>query len=255
MSISCISTSLRRAGVALLLATTLGAQAADLTVSAAASLTNAFKELGTAFEAQNPGTKVLLNFAASDALLAQISKGAPVDVFASADQETMDKAEAQKLVAAGSRRNFVANSLVIITPSDSSLSLKALADLQQPGVKRVALGTPGGVPAGRYAKGALEAAKLWTAVEPKAVFAQNVRQALDYVARGEAEAGFVYATDAASQKDKVKIVLTVPTETAIAYPMAAIAGGPNADAARKFLDFVATPASQAVLARYGFQKP
>lgn len=233
----------------------LGAQAADLTVSAAASLTNAFKELGPAFEAQNRGTKVLFNFAASDALLAQIAKGAPVDVFASADQETMDKAAAQKLLVAGSRRNFVNNALVLITPADGAVALAALADLQKPGVRRVALGKPEGVPAGRYAKGALEAVRLWGAVEPKAVYATNVRQALDYVARGEVEAGFVYATDAAVQKDKVKVALTVPTETPISYPIATVAGGPNLEAARKFVDFIASPASQAVLAKYGFQRP
>ncbi|WP_457330667.1 molybdate ABC transporter substrate-binding protein [Rhizobacter sp. P5_C2] len=235
------------------LATT--AHAADLTVSAAASLTNAFKELAPAFEAQNPGTKLLLNFAASDALLAQIAKGAPVDVFASADQETMDRAQTQQLVAAGSRRDFVSNTLVLVTPSDSTLALATLADLKQPAVKRIALGQPSGVPAGRYAKGALEAAKLWADVEPKAVYAQNVRQALDYVARGEAEAGFVYGTDAAVLKDKVKVALTVPTETPIRYPVALIAGGPNPAAARAFVDYLLSPAGQAVLARYGFQKP
>lgn len=234
---------------------TLGAHAADLTVSAAASLTNAFKELAPAFEAQNPGTQLLLNFAASDALLAQIAKGAPVDVFASADQETMDRAQAQQLLAAGSRRDFVSNSLVMIAPSDSTLALAALADLKQPGVTRIALGQPSGVPAGRYAKGALQAAKLWAELEPKAVYAQNVRQALDYVARGEAEAGFVYGTDAALLKGKVKVALTVPTETPIRYPVALVAGSPNPAAARAFADYLLSPAGQAVLARYGFQKP
>jgi molybdate transport system substrate-binding protein len=231
------------------------AHAADLTVSAAASLTNAFKELAPAFEARNPGTKLLLNFAASDALLAQIARGAPVDVFASADQETMDRAQAQQLLAAGSRRDFAGNSLVLITPSDSTLALAALADLKQPGFKRIALGQPTGVPAGRYAKGALEAAKLWADVEPKAVYAQNVRQALDYVARGEAEAGFVYGTDAALLKDKVKVALTVPTGTPIRYPVALIAGSPNPAAARAFVDYLLSPAGQAVLARHGFQAP
>ena len=229
--------------------------AADLTISAAASLTNAFKELAPSFEAQNPGTKLLLNFAASDALLAQIAKGAPVDVFASADQETMDRAQAQQLIAPGSRRNFVSNSLVLIAPSDSALAFTALGDLRQPGVKRIALGQPSGVPAGRYAKGALDAAKLWADVEPKAVYAQNVRQALDYVARGETEVGFVYATDAAVQKDKVKVLLTVPTETPITYPLAIVSSGPNPQGAKAFVDFVTSPAAQAVLARYGFQKP
>jgi molybdate transport system substrate-binding protein len=240
---------------ALLALSSLTAHAADLTVSAAASLTNAFRELGPAFEAQNPGTQIVFNFAASDALLAQIAKGAPADVFASADQEAMDRADAQKVLAAGSRRNFAANALVMIVPSDSALGLKALADLQKPEVKKVAIGNPAGVPVGRYTRRSLEAAKLWGAVEPKAVMAQSVRQALDYVARGEVEAGFVYSTDAAIMKDKVKPVATVPTESAITYPIAAVSGSPNPDAARKFLDFVVTPAAQTVLARYGFVRP
>lgn len=246
---------LRRHALSTLLALVpLAVCAADLTVSAAASLTNAFREIGPLFEAQNPGTSVVFNFGASDALLAQIAKGAPADLFASADQETMDRAEAQKLLTAGWRRNFVSNSLVMVVPADSALGLKGAADLQKPSVRRVAIGNPGSVPVGRYAKGSLEAAKLWAAVEHKAVFAQNVRQVLDYVARGEVEAGFVYATDASIMKNKVKVVATLPTETAISYPVAAVAGSPNPVAARKFLDFVLTPAAQAVLARYGFGK-
>ncbi|MDP3821413.1 MAG: molybdate ABC transporter substrate-binding protein [Burkholderiales bacterium] len=231
------------------------ALAADLTVSAAASLTNALKELGPLFEAQNPGTAVVFNFAGSDALLAQIARGAPADVFASADQETMDRADAQKLLAPGSRRNFVGNRLVMVVPADSALGLKAPGDLQKPEVKRVAVGNPASVPVGRYTKSSLEAATLWAAVEPKAVFAQNVRQALDYVARGEAEAGFVYATDALIMKTRVKVVATLPTETAMAYPVASVAGSHNPDAARRFLDFVLTPAAQAVFARHGFGQP
>jgi molybdate transport system substrate-binding protein len=252
--------SLRRAvGSALsalaLVTVSFAAHAADLTVSGAASLTNAFKELGPMFEAQNPGTAVVFNFAASDTLLAQIAKGAPADVFASADQEAMDRAEAGKLLAAGTRRNFAGNSLVMITPADSALGLKTLDDLKKPEVKRIAIGNPASVPVGRYTKSALDAAKLWSAVEPKAVMAQSVRQALDYVARGETEAGFVYSTDAAIMKDKVKVVATIPTATAITYPIAAVAGSPNPAAARRFLDFLATPPAHAVLARYGFSSP
>lgn len=235
--------------------TGVAARAADITVSAAASLTNAFKELAPAFEARHPGSKLLLNFAASDALLAQIAKGAPVDVFASADQETMDRAQQQQLLAPGSRRDFVSNSLVLITPLEGGLPLRSLADLQQAGVKRIAVGKPEGVPAGRYARGALEAARLWTAVEPKAVYAQNVRQALDYVARGEVEAGFVYGTDALVQNTKVRIVLTVPTEVPIRYPMAVVQQGPNPVGAKAFIDFALSADGQAVLAKYGFGKP
>ncbi|MEK8045971.1 molybdate ABC transporter substrate-binding protein [Ideonella margarita] len=229
--------------------------AAELTVSAAASLSNAFRDMSPAFEAAHPGTKLLFNFAASDALLSQIAKGAPVDVFASADQDTMDKAEQQRLLLAGTRQNFASNRLVLITPLAAGLPLKQLADLQQAKVQRVALGRPEGVPAGRYARGALEAAKLWPAIEPKAVYAQNVRQALDYVARGEVEAGFVYATDALTQKDKVSTAFVVPTAQPITYPLAVINGSPNATDARKFVAFVRSPAGQAVLARHGFTQP
>ena len=249
--------SRRVAGAALAALSVLSitAHAADLTVSAAASLSNAFRDLGPVFEAQRPGTTVVFNFAASDALLAQIAKGAPADVFASADQEAMDRADAQKLLVAGTRRNFVANALVMIVPADSTLGLATMADLNRPAVKRVAIGNPAGVPVGRYTKGTLEAAKLWGVVEPKTVMAQSVRQALDYVARGEVEAGFVYSTDALILKDKVRVAATIPTGTPITYPIAAVAGSPNPDAARKFVDFVASPAAQAVLARYGFVRP
>ena len=243
------------AGAIVVLAFCCAARAADLTVSAAASLTNAFRELGPAFEAGHAGTTVVFNFGASDALLAQIAKGAPVDVFASADQDAMDRAEQQKLLAANTRRNFVGNALVMIVPSDSTLGLRSIADLQRAEVRRVAVGNPASVPVGRYTKGALQAAAQWAALEPKAVMAQNVRQALDYVARGEVEAGFVYATDAAIMKDKVTVVATVPTGTPISYPVAVVAGTPNAAAARQFVDFLATPAAQAVLARHGFGKP
>lgn len=231
------------------------ALAADLTVSAAASLGNAFREIAPLFEARNPGTRVVFNFAASDALLAQVARGAPVDVFASADEETMDRAGNQKLLAAGSRRTFARNALLVVVPADAKARPAALADLQQPAFRRIALGSPASVPAGRYARAALEAAKLWTPIEPRAVFAQNVRQALDYVARGEVDAGFVYATDAMIMKDKVQVAFSVPTATPIRYPAAAIAGSANGDAARRFVDFLLSPEARAVLARQGFLQP
>ena len=249
-------TVIRRAAVAaLLIIPVMACTAADLTVSAAASLTNAFRALAPGFEAQNPGTTVQFNFAASDPLLAQIAKGAPVDVFASADQETMDRAAGQKLLLPDSRRNFVANTLVLITPVDSALGIASLADLRQAGIKRIALGKPEGVPAGRYAKAALEAAGLWSALTDKAIYAQNVRQALDYVARAEVDAGFVYETDALLQKDKVRIVVKVETETPIRYPVAALAASANPDESLKFIRYLETPAAQAVFARFGFRRP
>lgn len=231
------------------------AAAADITVSAAASLTNAFKEIGAAYEKDHPDDKVLFNFAASDPLVQQIAKGAPVDVFASADQDAMDKAEGLKLLAAGTRKNFVANTLVLITPANSKHAIKGLNDLQQPAITRITLGNPASVPVGRYTRNALEQAKLWSAVEPKAIYGTSVRQSLDYVARGEVDAGFVYATDAAVQKDKVTVVATIPTTTPVTYPIALIEKGPQVEAGRRFIAYVMAPGAQAVLAKYGFSRP
>jgi molybdate transport system substrate-binding protein len=233
----------------------VAASAADLTVSAAASLTNAFKDLAPLFEEASPGTKVLNNFAASGALLQQIAKGAPVDVFASADQETMNQALAQNLVQAAQRRNFTSNALVVIVPASSTSVPKVLGDLAQGGFQRVAIGLPASVPVGRYTKGVLEAAGLWGAIEPKMVGANSVRQALDYVARAEVDAGFVYATDAALMPGKVKVAFAVPTTTPILYPAAPVAASANPALAQRFVEFLLTPPAQVVLAKYGFGKP
>src|SRR5262245_11433390 len=242
------------ASLAALLA--LPAVAADLTVSAAASLTNAFKDLGPMFEAANPGTKVVFNFGSSGALLQQIAKGgAPVDVFVSADQETMDQAQSQGLVKASQRRDFVSNTLVVIVPTAATQTPKSVNDLAQASYQRIAIGLPASVPVGRYTKGVLEAAGLWGAIEPKMVGANNVRQALDYVARAEVDAGFVYATDAALMPDKVKVALTVPTQKPVLYPAAPLAASANAAMATKFVEFLQSASAQGVLAKYGFGKP
>lgn len=233
----------------------LASHAADLTVSAAASLTNAFKDIAPLFESANPGTKVQFNFAASGVLLQQIAKGAPADVFASADQETMDQAQAQNLVKPGQRRDFVSNSLVVIVPSSAANTPKSVNDLVQPAFARIAIGLPASVPVGRYTKSVLEGANLWGSIEPKMVGATNVRQALDYVQRAEVDAGFVYSTDAALMADKVKVALTVPTPKPILYPVAPLPAGPNAAMGEKFVEFLFSPAAQAVLAKYGFGKP
>lgn len=240
-------------------AAALAAQAADLTVSAAASLSNAFQALAPGFEAANPGTKLQFNFGASGALLVQIAKGAPVGVFASADLETMDQAAALRLIVPASRSNFVSNRLVLIVPTRVPAGGKApqaVADLAAPGAyARIAIGQPAAVPVGRYTRGVLEAAGLWAAIEPKLIGAQTVRQALDYVARGEVDAGFVYATDAALMPDKVRVALTVPTAQPILYPAAVVAGSPNAALAQRFVEHLNGAAAQAVLARFGFGKP
>ena len=231
------------------------AGAAELVVSAAASLTNAFTDIGRAFERVNPGNKVVFNFAASDVLLAQIVKGAPADVFASADQEAMDKAVAQNAVDAKTRHNFVRNRLVLIVPADSAVAITGLASLSNPAVKHIAIGNPASVPVGRYTRGVLEKAGIWASLEPKYVNSASVRQALDYVARGEAEAGFVYSTDAAIMKGRVKVAAEVPTEKPILYPIAVVKDSRNAALAQSFLTFIASPAMQTILSDYGFGKP
>ena len=248
--------SLKRSLAASLLAGLAGAATAgELVVSAASSLTNAFKDIAQTYQAQHPGTKVLLNFGASGALLQQMAKGAPVDVFASADQDTMDAAQKQGLVAVADRKDFVRNQLVLIVPTDAKAVPTQLGDLTQAGFARIAIAHPASVPVGRYAQTALQAAQLWPAVQAKAIHTQNVRQSLDYVARGEVDAGFVYATDAALMKDKVKLAFEVPLQTAILYPIAKTTASGNAAAATSFIQYLATPAAQAILGQYGFAKP
>jgi molybdate transport system substrate-binding protein len=227
------------------------AWSADLTVSAAASLTQAFQEIGPQFESQNPETKVKFNFGASGALMQQIANGAPVDVFASADTDTMDKA-VDKGVVATDVKIFTTNKLVLIFPIQSKASLQQLADLKKPEFRRLAMGTPASVPAGHYAQDTLEKAGLWLELKQKMINTANVRQALDYVSRDEVDAGFVYASDAQLMQDKVKVALQVQTPTPIQYPIAKVVGSTQQSAAKKFIDFLQTPKAQAILKKHGF---
>ena len=244
-----------RAGLILFAIVALPAQAADLMVAAASSLTNAFSEIGKAYELVRPGTRVLFNFGASGQLLQQISRGAPVDVLASADIETMDRADKQRLILGSSRVNFAANKLLLVLPGDSELKISTLADLGNPQVQRIAIGTPETVPVGRYAKSALEKAGLWETLKSKFIYTQNVRQSLDYVFRGEVEAGFVYLTDATSSPVKVLTAMEVPVEQPILYPIAAVKGWGNQNRAIDFIAFVRSESGQQILQKYGFQKP
>jgi molybdate transport system substrate-binding protein len=233
----------------------LAAAAQQLTVSAAASLTDALKQIGQRFEATKSGVTVRYNFAASGVLIQQIAQGAPVDVLASADQETMNRGVGQKLIDPATRRDFAANGLVLITPAHGGPALKSLADLSRPEVKRIALGKIETVPVGRYTKQSLETANLWAPLQPKIVQADSVRQVLDYVARGEVEAGFVYRTDAAIMADKVKVALTAGGHAPVTYPVAVVSESRQKALAKEFVDYLCSPAAQDVLARFGFAKP
>jgi len=227
----------------------------QLTVSAAASLTDAFKEIGKKFESGKPGTIVRFNFAASGVLIQQIAQGAPVDVFASADQATMTRGVQSKLIDPDTCRDFAANAVVLVVPAQGASVVKAVADLPKPEVKRIAIGKTDTVPVGRYTKQALDSANLWSALAPKFVQADSVRQVLDYVARGEVEAGFVYATDAALMAEKVKVAQTATGHAAVTYPVAVVAESKQKALAKDFVEYLRSPAAQEVLVRYGFTKP
>lgn len=229
------------------------AMAKDLLVSAAASLTNAFTEMKEPFEKAHPGTTLVLNFASSGALFKQMQQGAPVDVFASADQATMDRAE--KLIDPATRVNFAGNALVLIVPVEGGLPLNDPAALKGKEVKLVAIGNPDSVPAGRYAKGALEHAGLYEALTPKFVLAESVRQALDYVARGEVQAGFVFATDAALRADKVKVTAEIAGHKPITYPVGLLESSREKEMGQAFINFVKSEEGQAILDRFGFRRP
>lgn len=230
------------------------AQAEEIVVSAAASLTNAFDAIKMSFEKAHPGIRVVPNYGASGALLRQMENGAPVDVFASADQKTMDEAAAKGLIDAGTRKNFVRNSLVLVVPGDSRLVVKSEKDLALPGVARISLGNPEIVPAGRYAKESLLAAGFWDSLQPKYIFGNNVRQVLDYVSRSEVDAAFVFATDAMQAGARVRVVCEADGKTPALYPVAVVASG-RKPAAKSFVDYLLSAEGQRILGSFGFKKP
>lgn len=239
---------------AVLFALTGAACAAELIVSAAASLSNAFTELGKAYEQTDPGNTIVMNFGGSGPLLQQIERGAPVHVFASADQETMNRAQERGLLDVDTRVDFTRNALVLIVPSDSSLPISGLDSLRGVRVQRIAISNPDSVPVGRYTKDVLTRAGMWAQLQPKIINTQHVRQSLDYVARGEVDAGFVYTTDAAVMPGKVRVVSEIATAMPITYPIAAIEGNDRGELARRFIAFVKSDPGQAILARYGFRR-
>lgn len=234
---------------------TAQARAGDLLVAAASSLTNAFTELGVAFQKLHTDTKVLNSFASSGALAHQVIEGAPIDVFASADQTAMDKAAKEDAIVTDSRHDFVRNEVVLIVPADNPRSIKSVKDLGGDAVTRVAFGNPASVPVGRYTKAALEKSGDWAAVKKREVLGQNVRHVLDYVARGEVDAGFVFATDAAIMPEKVKVVQKMASPIPVLYPIALVKREGANPLAQAYIDFVSSEQGQAILAKYGFSKP
>lgn len=234
---------------------TPSAYASEVTVSAASSLTHVFGELQEVFMAENPDITIYINFASSQYLLKQIREGAPVDIFASADQLTMDEAENSQLIDNGTRQNFARNSLVLVIPFESSNIPTSLKDLISKTFERIAIGNINSVPVGRYTKESLVSEKIWNALKNRLIYGEHARQVLAYVVRGEVDAGFVFATDALEQRSKVKIALTMEGHQHILYPIALVKNTKNKDDSQKFLDFIFSDKGAKILARYGFKQP
>lgn len=227
-----------------------------LIVSAAASLGRALLELQPEFHRQHPGIRVRFNFGSSGALQAQIARGAPVDVFISAAQAPMDALIASGHVGPAAVRDLASNRLVLVRPEPPTRGepVSTWADLATDRARRIAIGNPAHVPAGQYARAVLEHLDLWTLVQPKLVFGEDVRQVLTWVERGEVEAGLVYWSDAAGSA-RVRVVAEAPpgSHLPIVYPMAGLRDSRHPDAAATFMEFLLGPTGQATLARHGFQ--
>jgi len=228
--------------------------AGELLVFAASSLTDVMTEAGEAY-AKTGKPKPVFSFAASSALARQIESGAPAGIFISADVDWMNYLAARQLIAGDSRSTFLGNQLVLITPADRPLKLAVtpgFALAAQLGGGKLALADPMGVPAGRYAKAALEYLGVWAAVEASVVRADNVRGALAFVERGEAAAGVVYATDA-RLTNKVTVVDTFPpgSHPPISYPLGIITAQDTPEA-RAFRDFLLGEQARAIYRRHGF---
>ncbi|MCC7362103.1 MAG: molybdate ABC transporter substrate-binding protein [Anaerolineales bacterium] len=233
----------------------------DLTVFAAASLTEAFTELGKQFEAAHPGSTVIFNFAGSNSLAQQIGQAGPADVFASANGAQLLVAIGTGRIVSGTQQTFVRNRLVVIYPNDNPGGVSALPDLAQPGLKVVLAAAE--VPVGQYSLDFLDKAAADAAFDPgfkEAVLANvvsyedNVRAVLTKVALGEADAGIVYSSDVTGDGAAAVTKLDIPDSlnTLANYPIAALNDSPHPALAQAFVELVLSPEGQAVLARYGF---
>ena len=227
-------------------------QPLDLTVSAAASLQDAFKAIKPIYENDRPEVGITYNFGSSGSLQQQIEQGAPVDLFISAASDKMDALEAKNLLLPGTRRDVLRNQMVLIVPKDNT-TITSFEDLSTDALTRIALGEPKSVPAGRYAQEVLTSLGLVDAVKPKAVYAKDVRQVLNYVATGNVDAGIVYSSDA-RVSDDVKVVATASEDShsPVVYPIAVLQDSANPEAAREYEDFLFTPEATTIFEEYGF---
>lgn len=228
-----------------------------LTVFAAASLTDAFTQIGKAFEAQHPGVTVAFNFAGSQALRTQLEQGALADVFASASGKDMLAAIEAGLIVSGTQKNFLTNQLSVILPNDNPADVRTLEDLAEPGLKLVLAAEE--VPVGAYARQALGKMELKFGVGFKErVLANvvsnedNVKQVVAKVGLGEADAGLVYGSDAVAAPGLQTLAIPADFNVIATYPVAALASAPNATLAADFIAYILSPEGQAVLKQWGF---
>ena len=257
-----VSRLLQRASRALVLGALLlapvAAPAGEVLVFAAASLKPALDEIIASPEVAALG-EVKTSYAASSQLARQIEAGAPAAVFISADQDWMDHVDQRHLLVEGTRVDLLGNRLVLIAPADSGIELAIAAGFDLAGALgkegHLALAEPNSVPAGKYAKTALARLGVWDAVHARVVSADNVRAALNFVARGEAPLGIVYRSDATSEPS-VRVVATFPdsTHAPIVYPIALIKGH-DTRAARELLELLRKPSGQAIFRAHGFDAP
>lgn len=228
---------------------------ANITVFAAASMTNALEEAKTEYLKTHPKAEIDLSFASSSVLARQINQGAPANIYVSANQKWMDYLVEKGDIVTDSRRDLASNALVMIAPETSkvnSVNLTQSQWIQDLGNSYLAVGNPDHVPAGKYAKAALQHFNQWPEVEDKLARANNVRAALALVEQGESPLGIVYATDANMSK-KVKIVGTYPADShpKILYP-AALVKGQDSQESREFLNYLSSKSGQEILTKYGF---
>ncbi|HLR73180.1 MAG TPA: molybdate ABC transporter substrate-binding protein [Pseudogracilibacillus sp.] len=229
-------------------------QPKELTISAAASLTDAMDELKEIYEAEH-NVELTFNFAGSGKLAHQIQQGAPVDVFISANENWLDTLLEEGLIDADSTTDVTGNKLVLIAEKDTTLAYDSFSDINVKELSNIAVGKPESVPAGEYTKKALEAIDKWEEIEPYIVYAKDVRQVLTYVETGNAEIGFVYESDALSS-DKVEILTeSNPNEhDPIIYPGGVTMETEQEEVAEDFLAFMTSDEAQEILETYGFTK-
>ncbi len=227
----------------------------EITISAAISLKNAFEDIGRIFQERNPGERLLFNFGGSGDLARQIEAGAPVDVFASAAQKDLDDLDQKDMIIKGTRKDFAGNSVVLIIPTKSTIHPTSFNDLRRGEIQKIAIGNPKTVPAGRYAEEVLRYFNLWDGIKDRLIFAENVRQVLDYVARGEVDTGMVYSTDALVRAKEVRIVAEAPEQShrPVVYPIAVVKGSKKEALAREFIAVVTSREGEKILERYGFR--